>query len=433
LDAAKFVEFADPTQPETNATDVELAGGGPGGQSGSLGGEDSDAVKEMDGFPFLVEKSIQEANSFHGHPDRTFPGQETPILTSRRERDDAASSGNNRCKKKVIVSSSPCSAQRSFSSMFNSMEIRIDASSGPVATTASSGSGHEGVHSACLQSSDDVVTVQSGNDDSISYSGEEGGDGMVLEQSGDYMLDRFESISKLVQLISEERIALDRERFPLVSVSGYVMAYAVAQAIFTANMILADVEPDGHCQFSAIIRQVHHESKLTGMHDDLNVASLRHMAADWLRDQPELHGFIENPDGTGWEMYVQRVRTGIGGDGCSIHWGDHLTLVACANVLKVSIEVWNAVPYISDQGSYFFTSVSPLQGESLADLRVLLVVDKHYMSMEPSAGDDIRQKQMPSRVRLILCLFPVVLQETLDLRQVRLPSKAPRVFFSTLP
>jgi hypothetical protein len=307
----------------------------------------------------------------------------SPGWDLRRERGDIHS-GSNRDKKRVArlhnAYETPVAASRS-------LHLAFDSAAMPPAELT------EG------RQKSDIATVHARIESGEQMSQKDDDSNDIPNNDDDF--NDIPKISKLEHLISADinpqRNSQGSDRISFVDVLGHRFADVVADALASANMILADVPEDGNCQFSAIIRQVRLESNLVGFHG-LTVTSLRQQAADWLENNRCLSAHIQTSDAATWETYVQSVRTGHRGDRSSVQWGDHITLFACANVLRVNLEVWNAIPYVSDIDTFFFVIVSPLNGESSADLRLMHVRDLHYMSIEPSPGDEISQKRAPLSV-----------------------------------
>jgi hypothetical protein len=100
-----------------------------------------------------------------------------------------------------------------------------------------------------------------------------------------------------------------------------------------------DVPRDGHCQFEAIARQIRQSGQV-----DTTYRDVRRAIANWLQaqDGTQMHGFLEHRfNSANWDEFCERIKgdANQNDDGWP-QWGDHITLVAAANVYQRRIQVW---------------------------------------------------------------------------------------------
>jgi hypothetical protein len=129
-----------------------------------------------------------------------------------------------------------------------------------------------------------------------------------------------------------------------------------------------DVPSDGNCQFCALSDQLCDTFELAPKLRRDAVAWLR-KHADWdIGNDTALADFVGG--GGDWQSYCDTMaRPGI--------WGDHLTLIALAEVLGAKISVVSSV-----EGDHYITEITPKS--SLALKRVLLIshfAEFHYGSL----------------------------------------------------
>lgn len=134
---------------------------------------------------------------------------------------------------------------------------------------------------------------------------------------------------------------------------------------------IKDVRGDGNCQFYSISDQMYG--------DTTHADEIRSAAADWLRKNPDkdingapLSCFIYDET---WDEYCDKVaRNGT--------WGDHMTLVAIANVYNLKIVIISSV-----EGDNYTTEVypdPPLQGrEPPRNITIFHFAERHYGSVVP--------------------------------------------------
>lgn len=154
-----------------------------------------------------------------------------------------------------------------------------------------------------------------------------------------------------------------------------------------------DTDATGHCQFDAVARQLRmHRQDTPAGGESPSYRDVRRDVAEWLRDSgraEQFRGFLDTRfNGATVSEFADRVGR-ADGDSDAIQWGDHLTLVAVANVYRRPVWVW-----LADHPSRGYVVIRPAHGEA-ADaepLRLLLHGESHYTSLEPAdkAGDGAR-------------------------------------------
>lgn len=125
---------------------------------------------------------------------------------------------------------------------------------------------------------------------------------------------------------------------------------------------------DGNCQFYAVSDQL--------FGSDSKAGELRRLAVQWLLCNPgwnpsgqadgELYKFIVDEP---WEAYCARMAV-------DKQWGDHLTLIALAEVFHVSIFIISSVP-----GDKFLTQINPGAQESVHAGRTKTVFLAHHLEL----------------------------------------------------
>lgn len=140
----------------------------------------------------------------------------------------------------------------------------------------------------------------------------------------------------------------------------------IAERLELFGFIERPTKDDGNCQFCAVSDQLFGNESRAGEIRQLAVHWLRHNK-DWnpsgQRDG-ELHKFINDEP---WEDYLQRMAK-------DKVWGDHLTLIAVAEVFHISIFIISSVP-----GDKFITQINPGAQESLHSGRKKTIFLAHHL------------------------------------------------------
>eukprot|EP00010_Vexillifera_abyssalis_P002885 CAMPEP_0201551818 /NCGR_PEP_ID=MMETSP0173_2-20130828/10524_1 /ASSEMBLY_ACC=CAM_ASM_000268 /TAXON_ID=218659 /ORGANISM="Vexillifera sp., Strain DIVA3 564/2" /LENGTH=452 /DNA_ID=CAMNT_0047962163 /DNA_START=28 /DNA_END=1386 /DNA_ORIENTATION=+ len=132
---------------------------------------------------------------------------------------------------------------------------------------------------------------------------------------------------------------------------------------------------DGNCQFYAVSDQL--------FDDDRHAGSIRANAVKWLRMNGDWnpnnsdHGELKYFAGESWNTYCNRMSR-------DRQWGDHLTLIAIAEVYNVSIRIISSVP-----GPQFMTEINPSAKEKWhagRDKTIFIAhhLEYHYISIKES-------------------------------------------------
>jgi len=157
------------------------------------------------------------------------------------------------------------------------------------------------------------------------------------------------------------------------------------------HLRLEEVNRAGHCLFDALAKQLNArfpDSIPSGVRP-LSYADVRRAAAHWLRgnaDYPvgqdgsklRLCEFLESTDGANWPIFCDNVQ-GVGNHRPDPLWGNHIVLIALAEVYKRPIRVWTSSP-----GDRWWTLIAP-QDDTASMLPVELAheFERHYLSVVP--------------------------------------------------
>jgi hypothetical protein len=147
----------------------------------------------------------------------------------------------------------------------------------------------------------------------------------------------------------------------------------------SANGLQFDaVDGDGNCQYAAVVKQL---NKQRGDKAQLDHYTVRTLVADWLREHElwnpsggeftHLFNYAEVNDGEDWDDFCTRMAT-------NAEWGNHVTLMAMAEIFQVEIFVVSSVQS-EDGGVYSVCPTQPMTQITLAHR-----LERHYNGVAPS-------------------------------------------------
>lgn len=151
---------------------------------------------------------------------------------------------------------------------------------------------------------------------------------------------------------------------------------AIKNILSKRGLILQPISSDGNCLYNAVRHQLQINGRLA---EDVNISTLRNKCADYITANKEsLICYMINPD-TGniytdseFEKYCTDLRN-------TPAWGGHIEIRALSHVLKVPIEVIQAVGPVTVQGGDEFSGPNLV----ITYHRHIYSLGEHYNSTKP--------------------------------------------------
>mmetsp|Transcript_4437 Transcript_4437/g.7151 ORF Transcript_4437/g.7151 Transcript_4437/m.7151 type:complete len:501 (-) Transcript_4437:46-1548(-) len=156
---------------------------------------------------------------------------------------------------------------------------------------------------------------------------------------------------------------------------------------------LEDVDNSGHCQFDAIAHQINgrFQSQYCRPGQSYHYRDVRRDIANWLRKHEEfvlengakMSEFHDTEDGRDWAEFCNNIEDIYHKPAPT--WGNHLTLIAAANLYQRPIRVWSTAP-----GDDWWLQIEPKfykpKEHEIRPFELAHLYERHYMSVRERKG-----------------------------------------------